>query len=411
MARAGRTSTGRAQWLARGLVTTQLALSLLLVTAAGLLLRTIVHLAGVDPGFRAEHVVVLNVRDETPGSSFGNVDSPAQKTQRATLYRRIDERVNALSGVRSASVSWLGLFSTNDLWLPLIDADQKADRALGRIDYVSWRYFETMGMDILRGRSFTDRDREGAERVGIVNEALARARFGGSDALDRRLALDYSGEQDRPFRIVGVVRDSKYGSLREKKTEPMMWVPIDQAPFRMSAVSLRVEPGAEAVVTKQAQEALRAIDGQLMVRSTTTLAAQVSQKASRERLLLGLSSGFSLLALLLASVGIYGTLAYSVSRRTRELGVRLAFGAQRGALLRMVLGEALKLAGFGLAVGLPVALLSSSSLAAFLFDVTPLDPAAFAGAAAVLTASALAAAYVPARRAAAVDPIVALRAE
>ena len=190
-----------------------------------------------------------------------------------------------------------------------------------------------------------------------------------------------------------------------------MWVPIDQAPFRMSAVSLRVEPGAEAVVTKQAQEALRAIDGQLMVRSTTTLAAQVSQKTSRERLLLGLSSGFSLLALLLASVGIYGTLAYSVSRRTRELGVRLAFGAQRGALLRMVLGDALKLAGFGLAVGLPVALLSSSSLAAFLFDVTPLDPAAFAGAAAVLTASALTAAYIPARRAAAVDPIVALRAE
>ena len=135
----------------------------------------------------------------------------------------------------------------------------------------------------------------------------------------------------------------------------MMWVPITQAPFRMSAVSLRTEPGAETAVAREAQEALRAIDGQLMVRSTTTLEAQVNQKTSRERLLLGLSSGFSLMALLLASVGIYGTLAYSVSRRTRELGVRLAFGAQRGALLRMVLGDALKLAGFGLAVGLPVA--------------------------------------------------------
>ena len=411
MARAGRTSTGRAQWLARGLVTTQLALSLLLVTAAGLLLRTIVHLAGVDPGFRAEHVVVLNVRDETPGSSFGNVDSPAQKTQRATLYRTIDERVNALPGVRAASISWLGLFSTNDLWLPLINVDQNTDRALSRIDYVSWRYFETMGMEVLRGRSFNDRDREGTERVGIVNEALARERFGNRDPIGHRLALDYTGEQDRPFMIVGIVRDSKYSSLREKKTLPMMWVPITQAPFRMSAVSLRTEPGAETAVAREAQEALRAIDGQLMVRSTTTLEAQVKQKTARERLLLGLSSGFSLMALLLASVGIYGTLAYSVSRRTRELGVRLAFGAQRGALLRMVLGDALKLAGFGLAVGLPVALLSSSSLAAFLFDVTPLDPAAFAGAAVALTASALAAAYVPARRAAAVDPIVALRAE
>ncbi len=409
MARAGRTSTGRTPWLARGLVTTQLALSLLLVTAAGLLLRTIVHLAGVDPGFRAEHVVVLNVRDETPGSSFGDVDSPAQKTQRATLYQTLDERVNALPGVRAASISWLGLFSTNDLWLPLINVDQNTDRALSRIDYVSWRYFETMGMEILRGRGFTDRDGEGTERVGIVNEALARERFGNGDALGHRLALDYTGEQNRPFRIVGIVRDSKYSSLREKKTLPMMWVPITQAPFRMSAVSLRTEPGAETAVAREAQEALRAIDRQLMVRSTTTLEAQVNQKTSRERLLLGLSTGFSFMALLLASVGLYGTLAYAVSRRTRELGVRLAFGAQRASLLRMVLGDALKLAGFGLALGVPLALLSSSSLAAFLFDVTPMDPAAFAGAAIVLTGSVLVAAYIPARHAAAVDPIRALR--
>jgi predicted permease len=411
MARASRTSTGRAQWLARALVTAQLALSLLLVTAAGLLLRTIVHLAGIDPGFRPEHVVVLNVRDETPGSSFGSVDSAAQKAQRATLYRAVEERVNALPGVRAASISWLGLFSTSDLWLPLINVDQKTDRALGRVDYVSWRYFETMGMEILRGRTFTDRDREGMQRVGIVNQALARERFGNSDPLGHRLALDYTGEQDRPFTIIGIVRDSKYSSLREKKTLPMMWVPIAQAPFKMSAVSLRTEPGAETAVARQAQDALRAIDGQLMVRSTTTLAAQVKEKMSRERLLLGLSSAFGVLALLLASVGLYGTLAYAVSRRTRELGVRMAFGAQPAAVLRLVLGDALKLAGCGIAVGLPIALLSVSSLTAFLFDVRPIDPVAFIGAAAVLTLSALAAAYIPARRAAAVDPIVALRVE
>ena len=293
----------------------------------------------------------------------------------------------------------------------MINVDQNTDRALSRIDYVSSRYFETMGMEILRGRGFTDRDREGTERVGIVNEALARERFGNGDPLGHRLALDYTGEQNRPFRIVGIVRDSKYSSLREKKTLPMMWVPITQAPFRMSAVSLRTEPGAETAVAREAQEALRAIDGQLMVRSTTTLEAQVNQKTSRERLLLGLSTGFSLMALLLASVGLYGTLAYAVSRRTRELGVRLAFGAQRASLLRMVLGDALKLAGFGLALGVPLALLSCSSLAAFLFDVTPMDPAAFAGAAIVLTGSVLVAAYIPARRAAAVDPIRALREE
>jgi predicted lysophospholipase L1 biosynthesis ABC-type transport system permease subunit len=243
-----------------------------------------------------------------------------------------------------------------------------------------------------------------------VNESLARARFGG-DALGRRLALDYSGEQDRPFTIVGIVRDSKYNNPREKKTEAMMWVPITQAPFRMSAVSLRTEPGSEGTVSRQAQEMLRTIDPQLMVRQTTTLAAEVSRKTSRERLLLGLSSGFGLLALLLAGVGLYATLAQAVSRRTREIGVRMALGAQPGSVSRMVLVDALKLAGFGLATGLPLARLASSSLTAFLFDVSPMDPAAFAVAAVVLTLSALAAAFLPARRAASVDPIVALRAE
>jgi predicted permease len=410
MTSSGRTATRRTQWLTRGLVTAQLALSLLLVTAASLLLRTVVHIAGIDPGFRPDHVVVLSVTDETPGSSFGNVDSPAMKAQRAALYQSVDERLNTLPGVRSASVSWLGLFSNNDLWLPLIDADQQTDRAMGRVDYVSCRYFETTGMEILRGRSFNDRDREGTERVAIVNESLARARFGG-DALGRRLSLDYSGEQDRPFTIVGIVRDSKYNNLREKKTEAMMWAPITQAPFRMSAVSLRTEPGAEGTVARQAQEVLRTIDPQLMVRQTTTLAAEVNRKTSRERLLLGLSSGFGLLALLLAGVGLYGTLAQAVSRRTREIGVRMALGAQPGSVSRMFLIDALKLAGFGLAVGFPIARLFSSSLTAFLFEVTPMDPAAFVGAATVLTLSALAAAFLPARRAASVDPIVALRAE
>ena len=209
MARDGRTTTGRGLGLARALVAGQLALSLVLVTAAGLLLRTMLHLSGIDPGFRPEHVVMLDVRDETPGSSFGRVDTAEQKAARAALYRTVDERLNALPGVRAASVSWLGLFSAQDLSLTLIDADRPDNRAGGRVDYVSPRYFETMGMQILRGRGFTDRDREGTERVAVINEALARARFGEGETLGRRLATDYPGEQDRPFTIVGVVRDSK----------------------------------------------------------------------------------------------------------------------------------------------------------------------------------------------------------
>jgi predicted permease len=411
MAHDGRTTTGQGQRLTRALVVAQLALSLVLLTAVGLLLRTVLHLTGIDPGFRPEHVLMLDVRDETPGSSFGRVDTAEQKARRAALYRTVDERLNALPGVRAASVSWLGLFSRQNLWLPLIDPDRPDSRPEGRVDYVSPRYFETMGMQILRGRGFTDRDREGTERVAVVNEALARARFGAGETLGRRLAVNYSGEQDRPFTIVGVVRDSKYNDVRELRTEPMMWMPIAQAPSRVSSVALRVEPHAEAAVARQAETVLRQTDGNLMVREITTLSAQVHRNTARERLLLGLSSGFGSLAVLLAGVGIYGTLAYAVRRRTREIGIRLAFGADRHAVRSMILRDALRLVALGIGVGVPIAVAGGYSLRAFLFGVAPVDSAALAAACAVLVLAALMAAYIPARRAAAVDPLVALRWE
>ena len=410
MAQDDRTTTGRGLHLTRALVALQLALSLVLVTAAGLLLRTVLHLTGIDPGFRPEHVVMLDVRDETPGSSFGRVDTAEQKASRAALYRTVDEWLNALPGVRAASVSWLGLFSPNDLWLALIDVDHPDTRPQGRVDYVSPRYFETMGMQLLRGRGFTDRDREGAERVAVVNEALARARFG-NEPLGRRLAVDYLGEQDRPFTIVGVVRDSKYNNLRERRTEPMMWMPMAQAPSRMGSVALRVEAHAEAAVARQAQAALEQADGYLMVRETTTLAAQLRRNTARERLLLGLSSAFGSLAVLLAGVGLYGSMAYAVRRRTREIGIRLAFGAAREAVLSMILSDALKLVALGIGVGVPIAVAGGYSLRAFLFGVAPVDAAALAAACAVLALASLLAAWIPARRAAAVDPLVALRSE
>ena len=164
-------------------------------------------------------------------------------------------------------------------------------------------------------------------------------------------------------------------------------------------------------MARRAEEVVRATDPDIMVRSTTTLSAQVAGKTSRERLLLGLSSGFAALAILLAAVGLYGTLAYMVNRRTREIGVRLAFGARRDTILRMVVGDALRLAAVALVVGVPLSLAVGYSLRAFLFGVTPTDPAALAGACLVLTIATLLAAYLPARRAAAVDPIVALRCE
>jgi predicted permease len=393
------------------LVAAQLCLSLLVVTAAGLLLRTMVRISGIDPGFRPDGVVVLDVRDENPSSSFGTVDPPEQKARRASLYRLLGERLNALPGVKAAGLSWLGLFGGSDLSLPLIDADRPDDRPEGRVDYVSARYFDTVGMQIVHGRGFDDGDREGTGRVAVVNQALARERFGGSEAIGRRLALDYGGERDRPFTVVGIVRDSKYNDLREDQTRPMMWMPLAQAPYRITSVALRVEPGASAAAVRQAEAALAATDAQLMVRRVTSLSAQVRETTARERLLLGLTAGFGGLALLLAAVGLYGTLAYAVTRRTREIGVRLALGARPGTVQRMVLGEAWALVAGAFVVGVPLALGAGHALRAFLFGVEPRDLATLAGACTVLVLAATLAAYLPARRAAAVDPMVALRYE
>jgi ABC-type antimicrobial peptide transport system permease subunit len=222
---------------------------------------------------------------------------------------------------------------------------------------------------------------------------------------------DYRGEQERPFTVVGIVRDSKYNDLRDSRLNPMVWVPIAQAPFPISSISLRTLPGAEAAVTRAAAAAVRVADPDIMVRSTTTLSAEIAGTTSRERLLLGLSSGFATLALLLAAVGLYGTLTYMVSRRTREIGVRLAFGARRDTILRMVVGDALRLAVVALVAGIPLSLAAGYALRRFLFGVTPTDPATLAAACLVLTIAAIVAAYLPARRAAAVDPIAALRCE
>jgi predicted permease len=412
MAGVGRTASTRSGWrLARGLVVVQLALSLLLISATGLLLRTMLRISGVDPGFRPEHVVLLDIRDESAGPSFGEINKTAEKTRLTALYQTLDERLNALPGVRKASLSWLGLFGGSDLGLRLLDPDQPDDKRSAHVDYVSPGYFETIGMRMERGRGFTDGDREGALRVAVVNEALVKARFGRDGAIGRRLALDYTGEEKRPFTIVGVVRDSKYNDLREQKAQPMIWVPLAQAPFRIKSVALRVQAGTEAAVARQAQAALAATNPLLMVRKITTLSAQVDETTSRERLMLGLAAAFGGLALLLAAVGIYGTLAYAVARRTREIGLRLALGARPGQVLASVVSEALGFVAWSIILGVPLAFAGGQALRAFLFGVEPRDLTALAGACLVLAATGIVAAYIPARRAAGVDPMIALRYE
>ncbi len=399
------------QRLMRTLIVAQCALSLLLVTASGLLLQTSLRLSGIELGFDSGHVVLLEIADETPGGqSFSARETPDTRARRAAVYRLVDERLNAIPGVQSSSLSWYGLFSMNDLWTTLVDP-RTSDRREARMNFVSPRYFDTVGMRLVRGRTITEADQFEAPRVAVINESLARQRFGDRDPIRAQLTPDFPGEEDRPVTIVGVLEDARYNSLRETSTGPMVWLPLQQAVYRITSVELRVQSGAEAAVSQQAAAVLRSVNPYLMVRRSTTLAEQVQGTAARERLLFTVSTAFGGFALLLAAIGLHGTLAYKVARRTREIGVRLALGAQRSSVVGMFFTDALALAAASAVIGVPIALAAGWALRAFLFGVAPRDPLTVAAACGVLTITVLLASCVPAFRASRVDPVTALRSE
>jgi predicted permease len=254
MAGASRTTgTRSSQRLNRTLVAAQLALSLVLVTSGGLLLRTMIRVMAVDPGFNTSNVVLMDVRDTEPAARFGEVETPEQKAQRAAEYHALDHRLNQISGVRAASLSWLGLFGGSYVGLNVYDTEHPKSSRFTLVDYISPHYFATVRMQMLRGRAFADDDREGSLRVAVVNEAFVRERFGGGrEAIGRQLVMTY-GDDRRPWTVVGVVRDSKYNDVRELKAEPMMWVPLWQAPFKITSISLRVQPGGEGRVAREAR--------------------------------------------------------------------------------------------------------------------------------------------------------------
>jgi len=409
MAVSGRTTAGSTRRLARHLVIAQIALSLVLVFAAGLLLRTMTWLKSVDPGFRPHQVTTIEVQheDAVSAATGGSENADAQ----AGKYRSLDEAINAIPGVRSAALSWLGLFGGSDLWLTMHPAERPEDRHDTRVDYVTPRYFETVGMQIVAGRDFTAADRRGAPLATVVNETLARTRLGGLAAIGRSIVLEYPRDQQPPFTVVGIVKDSKYNGLREDKVEPMAWAPLEQWPQSLRAIAIRTEAGPDAEVIRRARAVLTALNPDLMVRKVTTLDAQVDDTVGKEIMLLQLASGFSALALLLAAVGLYGTLTYAVARRTREFGIRMALGAQGARLVGMMLREALTMVTVGAAVGIPLALMAGYACRSFLYGVAPTDVTTLVVACALLGAVAVLAAYGPARRASTVEPVVALRCE
>jgi len=393
----GGSSEGRFR-LGKLLVTAQVALSIVVLIVAGLLVRTLQNLKGIDPGFNTQNILLFDIDPTLNGYT---------DQQLRTLYTRLQDRINSLPGVISSSYSSDSLLSGN-FWTSNIKLEGVAhwsdgvDDALG----VGPNFFATMGIPLLAGRSLTlsDFNPQLVPRPVVVNQALVRTYYENQNPLGRHF-LGPCGDQIQ-CEIVGVVADAKYNSLRAAIL-PTVYVPKkdEHAIFdvRAAADPQALIPAIRSVVAE--------LDANLPISGVLTQSEQLDRMLFQERLVARLSSFFAVLALLLTCVGLYGLFSYEVSRRTHEIGIRMALGASHRDVLRLVMGQALALALASVAIGAAISAGLTRWISTLLYGVTAMDPLTFAGTAVLLAIVVLAASYIPARRAMRVDPMVALRHE
>jgi predicted permease len=390
------------------LVIGQVALSLVLLIVAGLFVRSLAKLNGQDAGFPRESVLVMRV--EPRGSDQRNLPGVSQRLD--GIYRALLERVTAIPGVRSASLA--GVNPTTLVTLHLAIKKPSTGETLRVNDIPVYPgYFSTLGIPILAGKDFTAEDFAANARPGaVINESAARRLFPGENALGKELR---SQQPARLFEVIGVVRDSLYSNLRGE-AQSLMYIPFLLTPTGRGQMTLHVRiAGSPSAVTPLVQKAVQEIDKDLPLLEVRTLAAEVDGALMQERVIATLSSFFGMVALALAVVGLYGLMAFTVVRRSGEIGIRMAIGAQRGDVQWMVLRDTLALVGMGIAIGVPVALvamrLASSRISGLLYGLSVSDPVKIGAATVVMALAAALAGYLPARRASRVDPMVVLRNE
>ncbi len=375
-----------------GLVGVEMALSLVLLVGAGLLARSFARLMDVQPGFDPRGVLVFSVAPSTPDVTRGT-----------RFFAQVIDRIQAMPGVRSAgAISRLPLVPGNSSRSVGIIGEQRDDEADYRV--VGGDYFRSMGIPLRSGRTFTASDDEHRARVVIVNEALARRLFPGRDAVGR--ALDFGG----PTLIVGVVGGVRHEGL-DVSPRPEFYVPIAQAWWPTMYVTVRSATSDPAALLPAVQHAVWSVDKDVPLGDVRTMDQVVGRSVARRQFAMVLLALFAATALLLAAIGLYADVAYSVARRTREFGVRMALGARPAAVLRMVLGESLRVTIGGTVVGLVAAFGLVRLLSGLLFSVSTWDPLVFGAVPLILAAVAQLACYLPARRATKIDPIAALRHE
>jgi putative ABC transport system permease protein len=386
------------------LVVSEVALSLVLLVGAGLMIRSFYELRAVRPGFDPQNLLTAGIG--LPPNKY-----PDEASQ-AAFFKQVLERVAALPGVKSVGgVEPLPMSGNN--WSTTVTVDgvpapPPGQRQRTQTRVVSPGYHRAMGIPLLRGRFLTEQDTAQSPKAVVVSESFARQVFPGESAVGRRitptLAPNFTAE------IVGVVGDVKHRALDETPA-PELYASYQQAPQPFLALVVRAEPAVTAGLTNSVREAVLQIDPNQPLYNVKTMEELLSDSVARRRFNMTLLGVFAAIALALAAVGVFGVMSYSVTRRTHEIGIRVALGAQRRDVLRLVVGQGMALVGAGVALGLACALALSRLIAGLLYGVSASDPVIYAGVALLLSAVALLACYLPARRATKVDPMVALRYE
>jgi predicted permease len=386
------------------LVVTQVAVSVILLVSAGLFVRSLSKLSSVNLGYNRENLILFRA----DAAATGFKGQAAMRFHQALL-----ERLTAIPGVGGVTLSSDGLFSHSDSGDPIAVegyTPKSGQEIHSQMDHIGPSYFSTVGIPVLYGREIGLQDSGNTPRVGVVNQAFVQSFFPNTNPIGKHVTDTYPGNPG-VAEIVGVVADAKYNTLREK-TQPRLYAPFFNPLWEHSFAVYEIRTHANAGSMGAAlRQAVQEVNASVLPIEIHTMSGLVDESLQSDRFIKQLASAFSLLALLLAAIGLYGLMAYTVSRRTRDIGIRLALGAGQGNVLWQVLRETLVLVLVGIIIGVPCALGGTRLMRSMLFGLGSADPVAILLAASVLTVVAAVAGFLPAWRASQVDPMVALRYE